>query len=93
MSAEVRVPPADPVRTSHLQALSCERCATTVLVRKSSLAQTSVQWPDGAGGCAEFAEVRAGDGPPRTAVIPTCTRLRATIEEAVRAGRLTVVDG
>ncbi|MFF5966484.1 hypothetical protein ACFY64_22660 [Streptomyces collinus] len=75
-----------------MQPLSCESCATAVLVRKSSPAQTSVQWPDGAEGCTEFAEVLAADGPPRTAVIPTCTRLRATIERAVRAGALAVVD-
>ncbi|WP_413098270.1 ferredoxin [Streptomyces sp. Inha503] len=72
--------------------VSCERCATTVLVRKSSLAQTSVQWPDGAEGCVEFTEALAVDGPPRTAVIPTCTRLRAAIERAVSAGELAVVD-
>ncbi|MFE8013900.1 hypothetical protein ACFU3O_14305 [Streptomyces antibioticus] len=72
--------------------MSCVRCATTVLVRKSSLAQTSVQWPDGAQGCSEFADLLAAGGRPRTAVIPTCTRLRASIEQAVMAGELTVVD-
>ncbi|MFF2720440.1 hypothetical protein [Streptomyces sp. NPDC058011] len=92
MSANGRVPLADPERTTKVQHLSCERCATPVLVRKSSLAQTSVQWPDGAEGCAEFADVLAADGRPRTAVIPTCARLRATIEQAVRSGELTVVD-
>ena len=92
MSASERVPLADPERTTRVRPLSCERCGTTVLVRKSSLAQTSVQWPDGAEGCAEFADVLAADGPPRTAVIPTCTRLRATIEEAVREGQLVVAD-
>ncbi|MFG2961012.1 hypothetical protein ACGF5O_45740 [Streptomyces sp. NPDC048291] len=75
-----------------MQALECGACPTTVLVRKSSLAQTSVQWPDGAEDCAEFAEVLAVAGRPRTAVIPTCTRLRATIERAVRDGALAVVD-
>lgn len=85
-------PLADPVRTSHVQPLSCDRCATVVLVRKSSLAQTSVQWPEGSGRCAEFTEARAATDRPPAAVIPTCTRLRASIEHAVKKGELAVVD-
>lgn len=75
-----------------MQPVSCVRCGTRVLVRKSSPAQTSVQWPGGAGACAEFAEVLASAGRPRTAVIPTCTRLREAIEQAVLAGELAVVE-
>jgi hypothetical protein len=70
-----------------VQALTCRRCGTDVLVAKTSLAQTSVQWTDSSG-CVELA-APAG---LRTAVVPTCGQLRDSIESAVRAGTLPVPD-
>ncbi|MFJ5111415.1 Rieske 2Fe-2S domain-containing protein [Streptomyces sp. NPDC088551] len=90
--AGARGPLADPERTANVQPLVCQSRATAVLVRKSSLAQTSMQWPDSAEGSAEFTEAIATRGRPRTPVIPTCTWLRATIERTLRNGALAVVD-
>jgi hypothetical protein len=75
-----------------VQALSCRRCGTAVLVEKYSLAHTSVQWSAESAGCAEFVERLAVDGPPATAIIPTCEQLRDSIWDAVRAGVVRVPD-
>lgn len=63
--------------------LACARCGALVRVRKSSPQQTSVQWTTRA--------VRrcAADG-GLSALVATCTDLRASIDDAVRAGRLEV---
>jgi hypothetical protein len=67
-----------------LTGLACDRCAAQVRVRKTSPAQTSVQWTvRAAGQCTEFA---GRTGPP--ALIGTCAALRDSIERAVREGRL-----
>jgi hypothetical protein len=61
--------------------LSCARCAALVRVRKSSPQQTSVQW------------TRAAESICSTrlsALVPTCPDLRASIDDAVRAGKLEV---
>jgi hypothetical protein len=64
--------------------LVCDHCAAQVRVRKTSPAQTSVQWSvRAAGQCAEFAR-RNG----MSALTPTCGALRDSIERAVREGRL-----
>ena len=71
--------------------VACRRCATTVLVRKSSHAQTSVQWRGDSGeSCAELAEHRAAGRHP--ALVPACEALRASIDDAVRDGRLQVAE-
>jgi hypothetical protein len=61
--------------------LSCARCDAVVRVRKSSPQQTSVQWTtDATRRC-----------PARlNALVPTCLDLRASIDDAVRAGKLEV---
>ncbi len=61
--------------------LVCERCAALVRVRKSSPQQTSVQWSTEA--------VRQCVN-ELGALVPTCPALRASIDRAVRAGRLEV---
>ena len=74
-----------------LHQVACRRCATTVLVRKSSRAQTSIQWRgDSAKTCTELAERRAAGMHP--ALVPACESLRQTIDEAVREGRVPVSD-
>ena len=71
--------------------LSCRRCATTVLVRKNTLTQTSIQWLADAGEtCTELAEQRAAGKP--TGLVSGCTALRESIEDAVADGRLQVLD-
>jgi hypothetical protein len=73
-----------------VQPLSCRHCGADVLVEKYNLAHTSVQWHTEGRGCPEFAERRASGTLPATAVVPTCPRLRDSIESAVREGVLAV---
>ncbi|HEY0448029.1 hypothetical protein [Actinophytocola sp.] len=77
---------------SGLVPLRCGACGSQVRVRKASRMQTSVQWSgDPAATCPEFAaRVAAGEVSAR---IDTCPMLRASIEDAVAAGRLAVSDG
>lgn len=74
-----------------LQELTCRRCATSVLVRKNTAAQTTVQWLADAGRtCTEIAEQRSAGRQPGP--VAGCTALRESIEDAVREGRLAVLD-
>ena len=74
-------------RDGSMTEVACRRCATTVLVRKSSAAQTSVQWRgESTATCAELAERRAAGLHP--ALVPACEALRESIDEAVRAGHV-----
>jgi hypothetical protein len=66
----------------------CDDCGAQVRVKKMSAAHTSVQWTGPATRCClEFA-----GRPGPSALVPTCVRLRASIERAVREGRLGVVS-
>jgi hypothetical protein len=67
-----------------LTEVTCDVCAAHVRVRKSSLAQTTVQWSVPAvRRCTEF----AGQARP-SALVATCLALRDSIDRAVREGRL-----
>jgi hypothetical protein len=78
----------DP-RFDKLSPVSCVTCGASVLVVKFSAQHTSVQWSLPAmRSCVEFTEITAGGG--QTALSPSCARLRACIDAAVRAGRLPV---
>jgi hypothetical protein len=65
--------------------VGCEACGVPVRAGRKSTMQTSVQWSGRA--CARLAEA-AGNRP--TALVPTCPELRATLDRAVREGRLEV---
>lgn len=90
------MPPIPPGRMTPdddrlMQELVCRRCATTVLVRKSTRTQTSIQWLADAGEtCTELAERRAAG--THTGLVSGCTALRASIEDAVRERRILVLD-
>jgi hypothetical protein len=74
-----------------MRELTCRRCTTRVLVRKNTLSQTSIQWLADAGAtCTELAQQRAAGRP--TALVAGCTALRDSIDDAVREGRLEVLD-
>lgn len=87
-------------RHAALREVTCERCAAVVWATKFSPQHTSVQWDaDAAAKCAEFAEFAehaAGrpdnaDRADRARVpLRTCASLWATIDRAVREGRLEV---
>ena len=82
--------PADE-RRPVTREVCCARCAAVVLVAKFSPPQTCVQWTaDAVRTCAEFAQRVAGG--ERTALIDGCASLRASIDAAVRDGRLPVVS-
>jgi hypothetical protein len=68
-----------------LSVIGCDQCGATVLAGKRSAMQTSVQGPSG--GCSRL--LGEADGWP-PALVPTCPELRASIERAVREGRLEV---
>jgi hypothetical protein len=69
--------------------VACERCGAAVQVAKFSPEHTSVQWSQASvRACAEFGARAAGG--ELTALIDTCASLRASIDRAVRGGRLTV---
>ena len=80
--------PADE-RDAGLRPVECERCGAGVLVAKFSPRHTSVQWSlESVRTCAEFSALVAAGG--QTALVATCASLRASIEAAVRVGRLDV---
>lgn len=68
--------------------VSCGRCGSRVLVRKSSWQQTSVQWNSEAlRGCTEYTADSAAPGG-----FETCHALGATIRDAALNGTLEVLD-
>ena len=71
--------------TGGLAEVRCEACGRLVQAGKRSVMQTSVQWSGPA--CDRLAEVAAGRP---TALVPTCPELWASIDRAVREGRLEV---
>ena len=74
----------------HLQEVTCSTCETQVLVRKNSLTQTTVQWQGDTSSCHELAARRAAG--EHTARVAHCGALRTSIDEAVAAGVVTVVE-
>jgi hypothetical protein len=74
-----------------LTPIACERCATTVLVKKNSEKHTSIQWTtDAAASCPEIA-ARVAVG-VRSALVLGCPMLQQSIAAAVAAGGLAVPD-
>ncbi|MDJ0394870.1 hypothetical protein QMK17_16215 [Rhodococcus sp. G-MC3] len=70
-----------------MQELSCASCGNRVLVEKYSPTHTSVQWlEDAEEACPEFARHISLGMPSKS--IPTCTRLRDSIADAVVLGAL-----
>ena len=66
--------------------VACQQCDAHVRVRKNSEYHTSIQWTaDAVARCEEFART-AADG--SRVVHESCPRLKASIEQAVKTGRL-----
>jgi hypothetical protein len=72
-----------------LTPIACERCATTVLVKKNSDRHTSVQWrTDAASSCPDIAaQVAAG---AHNGLVLGCPALQRSIAAAVADGTLAV---
>jgi hypothetical protein len=73
-----------------LQEVPCTACGTRVLVRKNSLTQTTIQWQGDTTSCHELAERRAAG--EHTGRVAHCQALRTSIDEAVAAGTVRVVE-
>jgi hypothetical protein len=70
-----------------LTTVSCMDCLVSVEVRKNSDHQTAIQWSvEARGMCPELARARDTNGGTHEG----CPRLRASIEAAVRDGRLAI---
>jgi len=69
--------------------VECARCGAIVQVVKFSPQHTSIQWSQEAVlRCAEFADRVVGG--QTSALIATCTSLRASIDDALADGRVTI---
>ncbi len=74
---------------ARLVEVACLDCLARVRVKKNSDHHTSVQWSTGArADCQEFQ--RRGVQPGGRDVHKPCARLRASIEDAVRAGDVPI---
>ena len=71
--------------------VTCGECSAAVLVRKHSEFHTSIQWSaEAVSRCEVFAgTARSG----RREVHESCPRLKESIEQAVKTGRLTLGGG
>jgi hypothetical protein len=70
--------------------VTCSACGVEAMVKKNSLRHTSVQWaPGAAAACPEISTARAND--PASLVLG-CSKLKASIEDAVRRGDVVVPD-
>lgn len=75
-----------------LQEVSCLDCLARVRVKKNSEFHTSIQWNAASqAACAEFARKDAETG--HRVVHESCSRLKASIDDAFREGRLRVDGG
>lgn len=82
------VRPDNRLADAPMHPVACRACGATVLARKSSWHQTSVQWTDEA--MAACSSWRAGC--PSRGEAPVCDALRESISRAAVEGRLPVLD-
>lgn len=82
-------PVDERLRSTPMVPVRCRECAAQVLVRKSSWAQTSIQWNAAAtAACTERNSAPTAAG----ASLPQCSQLYESIADAVRSGELPVLD-
>lgn len=70
--------------TPEMTAFACPACENRVLVRKNGPAQTTVQWIESL----RCPELQHASAESERALIPSCSRLNAAIDDAVVAGRI-----
>ncbi len=79
---------------ARLVEVACQDCLAKVRVKKNSEHHTSIQWDEDAlAHCTEFQRLAAQ--PEGRPVHAACPRLRSSIEQAVREGRVEIgaIDG
>jgi hypothetical protein len=87
------VRPDNRLADSPMVPVACRRCAASVLARKSSWNQTSVQWDaEASARCIERREAENLPAYAGRSLFLACSALRESIVEAVRHGDLPVVD-
>lgn len=85
------VRPDNRLLDAPLVPVNCRQCGATVRVRKSTWAQTSVQWDAAAlAACVQRREASALADHGRGAFL-VCSQLRDSIEDAARRGDLPIV--
>lgn len=72
--------------TPEMTSFSCPACANRVLVRKNGPAQTSVQWLERL----RCPKLLVASAESERALIPSCDRLNAAIDDAVIAGEIPI---
>ncbi|WP_037810748.1 MULTISPECIES: hypothetical protein [unclassified Amycolatopsis] len=71
-----------------MQPLHCQHCEARLLVRKSTVHQTSLQWnAEAIEACAEL-----GTSPMPGPALAGCSRLKESLDAEVAAGRLRIVQ-
>lgn len=74
---------------ARLVEVACQDCLARVQVKKNSERHTSIQWTGGAlAQCTEFARLEAQ--PSGRSIREVCPRLRASIDQAVAAGEISI---
>lgn len=74
---------------ARLVSIACLDCLATVRVKKNSDHHTAIQWDAQAlAHCAEFA--KAASQPEGRPIWASCSRLRSSIDQAVRDGALEI---
>jgi hypothetical protein len=87
------VRPDNRYADSPMVPVACRRCGASVLARKSSWNQTSVQWDaEGSARCLERRDAENLAPYSARGLFLSCSALSASIIEAVRHGDLPVVD-
>jgi hypothetical protein len=87
------VRPDNRLADSPMVPVACRCCAASVLARKSSWNQTSVQWDaEASARCLERREAENLAAYAGRSLFLACSALRESIVEAVRHGDLPVVD-
>jgi hypothetical protein len=87
------VRPDNRLADSPMVPVTCRRCGASVLARKSSWNQTSVQWDaEASARCLERREAENLPAYAGRSLFLACSALRESIVEAVRHGDLPVVD-
>lgn len=74
---------------ARLTEVACLDCLARVRVKKNSEHQTSIQWDAGSlAHCTEFA--RAASQPEGRPIWTSCSRLRSSIDQAVKDGGIQI---
>jgi hypothetical protein len=86
------VRPDNRLLDAPLVPVSCRTCGAAVHVRKSTWAQTSVQWnADAMARCVQHREAQRLNAHGR-GVFLVCSELRDSIEDAARRGDVPILD-